>query len=557
MGSAAMLPALRIRSPRVTAPLVVAAGLVAACAADAPGPAPRDAPTYHAVVRPLLERNCTMCHAEGGVGPMTFTDHASVLAWKGPIVAAIESGRMPPWMPSADCRSYDGERRLEPDEVAAIRAWADAGGPEGDPATYVAPPMGTSPLEVMGPPSLSLTPAEPYTPKTDGPDDYHCFPLDHTFSEETYLVMTNVVPGRAELVHHVIIYLVAPEYSPQLDALDAAEDGLGYTCFAGTGVGAAQTVGGWVPGTVPAQVASDAAIRIPKGGRLVMQVHYNTLSGAATPDQTRLDLWFRAGRPEHLLTVRALAHLALRVPPDEPSWRQTRTFTNTSTKSWTIVATTPHMHLLGQRIALAAVHADRSETCLVDIPRWDFHWQQSFRFRAGEHATVAPGEAVRLDCWYDNSAANQPVIGGVKRPPADVRWGEGTLDEMCLGYVVTVEPYTPVPERGATCVGFQACYDACVAATPKTGCALQCSSDAGPRCSACVVPGLIQCAVPTCPTVSGDLVQCVELCQTQPDTRACVRATCLGQLLAFDQCVAPLLEDGTCDAPVSTCDADL
>ncbi|MDI3289600.1 hypothetical protein [Polyangium sp. 15x6] len=33
----------------------------------------------------------------------------------------------------------------------------------------------------------------------------------------------------------------------------------------------------------------------------------------------------------------------------------------------------------------------------------------------------------------DHTAENQPVVDGVKMPPKDVPWGEGTTDEMCLG----------------------------------------------------------------------------------------------------------------------------
>jgi len=46
---------------------------------------------------------------------------------------------------------------------------------------------------------------------------------------------------------------------------------------------------------------------------------------------------------------------------------------------------------------------------------------------------------VRWACEYDNSAANQPLINGVAGMPADVVWGEGTTEEMCVG-VLYVTP---------------------------------------------------------------------------------------------------------------------
>ena len=46
-------------------------------------------------------------------------------------MAGVEAGRMPPWQPSPDCRSYEGERIMSPADKGALRAWLDAGAPLG------------------------------------------------------------------------------------------------------------------------------------------------------------------------------------------------------------------------------------------------------------------------------------------------------------------------------------------------------------------------------------------------------------------------------------------
>ena len=58
----------------------------------------------------------------------------------------------------------------------------------------------------------------------------------------------------------------------------------------------------------------------------------------------------------------------------------------------------------GQRIKVTAVYADGTEQCIIDIDDWDFGWQQSYNFLPDEWITIAPGDSVRLDCVYDNSA---------------------------------------------------------------------------------------------------------------------------------------------------------
>ena len=45
----------------------------------------------------------------------------------------------------------------------------------------------------------------------------------------------------------------------------------------------------------------------------------------------------------------------------------------------------------------------------------------------------SPGDELRVTCRWDNSDAHQPLIDGVRKKTVDVKWGEGTADEMCVG----------------------------------------------------------------------------------------------------------------------------
>jgi hypothetical protein len=533
--------------------------LFVACSGTKAGDEPPPAPPaeYHADVRALLEANCTVCHVSGGLGPFPLDNFESAKQYAPIALPAIMSGAMPPWMPDPDCRPYENERRLSDEQKEIFRSWVAGGMLEGDPSKYVPIQRAPSSLTQAGPPSLSLAPGAEYAPKTDRLDDYHCFPLDHVFEEETYLVMTNVRPTRPEIVHHVIIYLVPPQLTAQLDELDARDEGEGYTCFGGPGIGSAQNIAGWVPGSVPSMIEGDAAMRIPKGAKLVMQMHYNTLSSASVPDRTELDMWFRETQPSWLVNVQPFPHLGLEIPAGEKNAETGRIFRNNTQQAWSAVAVAPHMHLLGTRIRMSVVRGE-SEECLVDVPKWHFGWQQSYRFADQSIVTIAPGESVKLDCWYDNSPANQPIVDGEQIAPRTVTWGEGTLDEMCLGYLALLEPYAPVPEASATCPGFQECYDGCLTSmSPRTGCILSCSSGANPGCAQCVVGGYAQCVLDDCPTVVGETLECIDGCLGTNDTAGCVRSNCLANLIDFDRCSDPKVRAGTCDTYVSACGADL
>ena len=124
----------------------------------------------------------------------------------------------------------------------------------------------------------------------------------------------------------------------------------------------------------------------------------------------------------------------------------------------TVIGVAPHMHSIGTHIRLDLIRQDGSEECLVDIPDWDFNWQQTYRFLEDDIVVAQPGDEFRLTCVYDNSEANQPIVNGEQLVPRRVTWGDGTLDEMCLNYIHTLKPFEPVQPR---CGGLDACRAAC------------------------------------------------------------------------------------------------
>jgi hypothetical protein len=90
-----------------------------------------------------------------------------------------------------------------------------------------------------------------------------------------------------------------------------------------------------------------------------------------------------------------------------------------------------HMHTLGTRATASIVRAGGARECLLQIDDWNFHWQGNYGLR--QPVRFNPGDKLRVECHFDNSPTNQPLVGGQPRVPADVYWGEGTGDEMCLG----------------------------------------------------------------------------------------------------------------------------
>jgi len=490
---------------------------------EAGGPGPTDAPevTWHAQVAPLLARHCAGCHTAGGAGPFALDELASARHHAELSLGAMRAGVMPPWMPSRDCRTYQDERGMSAEEIATFATWVALGEPEGDPADAPA-----APRAVTWTPTVVADISKEHMPRVTPAgetDDYHCFVLDLAFPRETYLRASQVVAGSSQ-VHHVLVYAMGPERAAAIAAADAADPRPGYTCFGGpietggeseslTGFFAGgpmpnlvlpAQIAGWVPGSQPARYPEGAAMRITAGSVVVAQVHYNLSEGAPVADSTRLELQLTEEVPERLVDVRPLAVRSLKIPAGEAEATNVGRFPYYGDAPKVISSVTAHMHLLGDRFLAEVVRAGSAQTeCALEIPRWDFHWQQAYRLPVDNYITLEDGDAMRVTCVHDNSE------GAV-----DVSWGEGTSDEMCILYYASIRPYAPAPPPAATpCAPTADCVAAC-GESPSLDCVFACPS-VDITCSLCALREGLRCST-------------------------AVQSPCLQELLAAQACL------GTC-----------
>jgi hypothetical protein len=331
---------------------------------------------------------------------------------------------------------------------------------------------------------VDLTMPKPYAPKAPtrpGTDDYRCFLLDPHLADPAFVTGIDVVPGRRDLVHHVILFRVGPDAVAEAKAQDQNAKGQGWTCFGGTGLGSgienpleqAPWLGAWAPGGGESVLAPDIGIPLEEGSRIVMQVHYNLLAGhGADTSSARLrlapgtadldplrtmlmpapvELACRPGKsgrlcdrddaardvatrfgPESGFAVAGL-QLMCGGDPNHPKVSPVQSCDRTVRKRSTVRAVAGHMHRLGRSISVTLNPGTRRERVLLDIRNWDFDNQGAKSLK--KPATIKPGDVLRVTCRHDQ--ALRDVVPELKGTPERyVVWGEGTTDEMCLGIVM-------------------------------------------------------------------------------------------------------------------------
>ena len=441
-------------------------------------------PSFTRDVAPIIADKCAGCHQTGGIAPFPLETSKQISAHAGRIGAAVQARVMPPWPPGSRSPAYEGQaaRTLTAQQRATIVAWATKGGKVDGPARK--PPAPKGPEVRSGERLLSLRMEAAYRPSAPKgvTDDYRCFLLDPKQSRPGSVTSVRIDPGQPKVVHHVILFRVAATEVASARGLDRGDSGPGWSCFGGTGLPAgtgtgiadslnnANWIAAWAPGWGGNRLPEGTGVSLPAGSQIVMQVHYNLLNGNA-PDRSRalLTVAPESAELEPLQTMLLPGPVELACTKGEAGklcdrnealfdlarkYGTTAAFTpagllilcrgNASTPAASRVSTcdrrisTPttihvaagHMHLLGSAITLELNPGTSRSKVLLDIPRWDFHWQNAYTLARSVRAQ--PGDVVRVTCRHDVSKRTLRGYGG-STAPRYVLWGEGTTDEMCLG----------------------------------------------------------------------------------------------------------------------------
>jgi mono/diheme cytochrome c family protein len=414
-----------------------------------PGPGPANPVTYHQHVAPILGSQCVVCHAPGGIGPFALDSAEGAQRYAPLIKAATQRGDMPPWPPGPLSPAMMHERRLTTDQLTMLAAWADTGALLGDPAhpAAIPPPAAVD----IGTADLTMDIGVDYVADPALSDDYRCFLVDPHATENRMITGYRITPGNRKVVHHVITTLFAASDRAALEALDArTPERAGWPCVGGpvpidSGLAADGSLGAWVPGVSSVLLPAGTGTAIKAGDLAVVQVHYNR-RGGTDPDRTRIEVKLAPRGSESQLQQLATIRLFKRqlvLPANQSNIVQENTL---AARTWTlgrfypdgdaqVVAVAGHMHTLGTRITLERRNGQET-TVLLDIPHWHFHWQGSYQLV--KPITVKADDQLTVRCVYDNTAERR-AHEGVSSPVVDVGWGEGTEDEMCIGYVVVVD----------------------------------------------------------------------------------------------------------------------
>ncbi|MGE0157965.1 MAG: tetratricopeptide repeat protein [Gemmatimonadales bacterium] len=274
------------------------------------------------------------------------------------------------------------------------------------------------------PPDLVVSAEAALAVPADGPEMFRNLVLPVSIDAPRWVRAVELDPGSSRVVHHATLAVDRTSASRRLDAEDEGPgfDGMG-------SAGGAEHPGGvfigWTPGHTPVDggdATRTASWRLYPGSDLVVRLHVRPTDEpvAITP---RVALYFSETPPERPPVAVQLGAQWMDIPPGERAYVVEDSLRLPVDVD--VLSIYPHAHYLADTVQAWADTPSGERVWLIEIPDWNFDWQDEYRFLAP--VPLPAGSTLRMRYTFDNSSANPQ---NPSDPPVRVTYGSRSTDEM-------------------------------------------------------------------------------------------------------------------------------
>ena len=395
-----------------------------------------DAPlTYSADVASIIQENCTVCHREGGIGPMELVTYENVRMYAPLIKIKVANRDMPPYYYDNDVGIQDLKEdwRLSQEEINTIAAWVDQGAPLGNadeiPELDLLDTNDWSLSNLFGQPDL-LAPSTPIDVPAAGLDMWHrpIVPIigDIGTGERCIKALQVKPRGVAKtVVHHA-------NSTFQLTRENDDGDDAG---FSGSGRATEYAMGKL------GEIIPDGVCRtIPPNAFIRWDIHLypGGLGATAANDVIEgnvvdLGIWLHPADYEYdykqTLSLYGIREGELVMPPNGTTMTQGFHSFDHPVR---VDSFQPHGHLRLRSASLEFFYPKTGRTEIISmISNWSATWHQSHLYEDDVAPLLPTGAVMVIKQWYDNTAGNP------NNPDPD-QWVDGgsrTADEMSHAWI--------------------------------------------------------------------------------------------------------------------------
>jgi len=448
----------------------------------------KGAADFEKKIKPILEKQCVQCHRKGGQASRygDYSKRTSIKRYAKRMCNEVTDERMPhgaSLQPLPECGGtdrYDSPRLLTEEEKKAMCDWAKGGAglPAADEKLPQLPKEEKKGEWAVGKPDVVLhhTKTGGFTiPPEGGGDIFRNFVIDTDAfkNSDRFIQALEIKPGHLApasakhpfpIVHHVHVFIdTTGTESTKLEAAyqaewkkktdngkkkpeaDRADVGEPKFWHKGEGWESRNTpqefklIGSWFPGSGPLTFPPGIAQKVPKGAKLVVQMHYTAYNEEDVKDDTQIGIQFAKAPVEN---PRELEEAVNEDRPQDLRKKMGETVVEgfpipagakkhvvrtqlKITEDLEVGAITPHCHQICTSQQIMVTPPNGGQKCLLKL-KWDFEHQLT-------HSLTKPmkfpkGTVFDQICTYDNSADNPRQFN---KPPKAIPWGPIAEQEMC------------------------------------------------------------------------------------------------------------------------------
>jgi len=411
--------------------------------------------TFNKDIYPLVQSKCTPCHHPEGGAPFSLVNYQDVAKRASFIKEVVTSRYMPPWKPDNKYVHYANDRSLTQKEIDLFVKWADNKAPEGKKAAIAATAVKyETATKYSRKPDLVLKMVDSFLVQGDNRERFVIFKIPFELKEAENLEAIEFYSNNKALIHHAN-YAVHEVADTSIDI---------YNTDATVNLMEADRTkvdqykpykkvmtyyGGWIPGTSYEYYPKEFGWVMPKRGVILFTVHF---APSALDEQSisGVNLFFKKTpitRPVKVISFGSGGIGEKQISPifyikANTAKNFTLEVTNPG-EDLSIMYVWPHMHYIGKNFKAYVVSPDGDTVKLVNIPEWDFRWQEIYRFK--NLVKVPKGSVLHIEGLYDNTAENP---ANPNSPPKTI-FSEGSMkstDEMMTLLMVYL-PYQPGDEK--------------------------------------------------------------------------------------------------------------
>lgn len=413
--------------------------------------APAQQVTYINNVAPIIQSKCASCHKPGEAAPFSLLTYEEVAKRAGFIKNVVQSGYMPPWKADDHYVSFANNRSLSEQEIRTIADWVKGGAVKGNGKEQA--PVETEGSSYGRKPDLTLKIEKPYLLPGDNKERFIIFKIPFELADSANVEAIEFYTNNKKIVHHAnyAIHEVPDGIDIQNTpaVLNLTDDDKSkyeqYRPYRKT----ITYYGGWIPGSSYESYPEGIGWIMPKRGVILLTAHYGPL-GKQEESICGVNLFFKKTAIRRKVKIISFGSGGIGekditppfnyLEPNKVSSYKLKVFNQGEDAS--VMFVWPHMHLVGKSIKGYALLPGGDTLRLVNIPEWDFRWQELYRLK--RPVKLPHGATVVMEGTYDNTDKNP--FNPNQPPNYIMTTGEMKSNEEMFTMILIYVPYQPGDE---------------------------------------------------------------------------------------------------------------